>query len=187
MRLFRGSILNGLKINSNSNLNISQKMISIIVAVSEDWGIGKNNELLWHISEDLKRFKKLTTGNTVIMGKRTWESLPKRPLVNRTNIVLTDRPGELFEGAVSAYSIDDALSKCGSDEEVFIIGGGSIYSQFMPLADRLYITHVHKKAPADIYFPEIDLKIWKIREREEFKAGDGNEIPYTYVVYERKK
>lgn len=159
-------------------------MISIIVAVSEDWGIGKDNELLWHISEDLKRFKRLTTGNTVVMGKKTWESLPRRPLPGRKNIVLTDNSKEIIENAVTCYSIEDALSKCTPDEEIFIIGGGSIYRQFMPLADRLYITHVHKKAPADIYFPEIDLNTWKVTEEEEFVSDEG--IPYTYTVYGRK-
>lgn len=162
-------------------------MISIIVAVSEDWGIGMNNELLWHISEDLKRFKRLTTGKTVIMGKKTWESLPKRPLPGRRNIVLTDNPTETFEDALAVYSIKDAISKCEESEEVFIIGGGSIYRQFMPVADRLYITHVHKKTPADVYFPEIDLKLWKVTEREEYPESEGNSIPYTYTIYQRKK
>ena len=162
-------------------------MISIIVAVSEDLGIGKDNELLWHISEDLKRFKKLTSGNAVIMGKKTWESLPRRPLQGRKNIVLTDDPNESFENSVTAYSIDEALNKCGPDEEIFIIGGGSIYRQFMPIADRLFITHVHKKAPADIYFPEIDRSIWEIIEKEEFKTDESNSIPYTYTIYERRK
>jgi dihydrofolate reductase len=162
-------------------------MISIIVAVSEDWGIGKDNELLWHISEDLKRFKRLTSGNTVIMGKKTWESLPRRPLPGRRNIVLTDDKTETIENAVTAYSIEDSLTKCEKNEEIFIIGGGSIYRQFMPIADRLYITHVHKKAPADIYFPEIDLKIWKIKEKEDFITGDKDGIPYTYTIYEKRK
>lgn len=162
-------------------------MISIIVAVSEDLGIGKNNDLLWHIPEDLRRFKRLTYGNTVIMGKRTWESLPKRPLSGRKNVVITDIPHESFENAVTAYSIEDALAKCGKEEEIFIIGGGSIYRQFMPLADRLYITYVHKMKPADIYFPKIDQGIWRIIEQEEFKAENDNEIPYTYVIYERRE
>jgi len=161
-------------------------MISIIVAVSEDWGIGKDNELLWHISEDLKRFKKLTFGNTVIMGKKTWESLPRRPLPGRKNIVLTDDPQEVIDSSITAYSIKDALSKCEKNEEIFIIGGGSIYRQFMPIADRLYITHVHKIAPADIYFPEIDLNIWEITEKEEFKNGENDSIHYTYTIYERR-
>ena len=162
-------------------------MISIIVAVSDDWGIGKDNELLWRISEDLKRFKRLTTGKTIIMGKKTWESLPKRPLPDRKNIVLTDMPHECIDCSITAYSIDDALSKCSPDEEIFVIGGGSIYSQFMPLADRLYITHVHLNAPADIYFPEIDLKIWKITWKEDFPLSEMNTVPYTYTLYERKK
>ena len=96
-------------------------MISIIVAVSENLGIGRNNELLWHISEDLKRFKKLTFGKTVIMGKKTWESLPRRPLQGRKNIVLTDIPGETFDGAIAAYSVKDALEKCPDDNDIFII------------------------------------------------------------------
>jgi dihydrofolate reductase len=159
-------------------------MISIIVAVSDDLGIGKNNELLWHISEDLKRFKRLTTGNAVIMGKKTWESLPRKPLPGRKNIVLTDVQGETFDGSITAYSLEDAVSKCSEDEEIFIIGGGSIYRQFMTLADRLFITHVHMKAPADIYFPEIDPAIWEVTEEEEFRDSD---IPYTYTIYERRK
>src|SRR5665811_195192 len=113
-------------------------MISIIVAVSDDWGIGRDNDLLWHIPEDMRRFRKLTMGKTIIMGKRTWESLPKKPLPGRNNIVITDIPGECIDCTVTAYSIEDALSKFDSNEEVFVIGGGSVYRQFMTIADRLY-------------------------------------------------
>ena len=161
-------------------------MVSIIVAVSDDWGIGKDNELLWHIPEDLKRFKKLTFGNTVIMGKKTWESLPRRPLPGRKNIVLTDVPNECIECSITAYSIEDALDKCEKNEEIFVIGGGSVYRQFMPFADRLYITHVHKKAPADVWFPRIDRRKWKVIEKEECISGDDKKIPYSYMVYERR-
>lgn len=161
-------------------------MISIIVAVSDDWGIGKDNELLWHIPEDLKRFKKLTMGKTIIMGKKTWESLPRKPLPGRKNIVLTDIPDECIEYAVTAYSIEDALSKCDRDEEIFVIGGGSVYRQFMPVADRLYITHVHKNGPADVYFPRTDRRKWKITEKTECISEDDNRIPYSYVIYERR-
>jgi dihydrofolate reductase len=161
-------------------------MVSIIVAVSDDWGIGKNNELLWHIPEDLVRFKRLTMGKCVIMGKKTWESLPKKPLPGRSNIVLTDIPYECIDCSITAYSIEDALSKCGKDEEVFVIGGGSVYSQFMPVADKLYITHVHKKAPADVWFPRIDRRKWKVIEKEECISGDDKRIPYSYMVYERR-
>ncbi len=161
-------------------------MISIIAAVSDDLGIGYKNDLLWHIPEDLKRFRNLTTGNTVIMGKKTWESLPRRPLRDRKNIVLTDIMGEEFEGAAAAYSLEDAVAKCKEDREIFIIGGGSVYHQFMNVADRLYITHVHRKAPADVYFPEISLGKWKVSEKKEFVSMDEKKIPYTYVIYERK-
>ena len=155
-------------------------MISIIVAVSEDWGIGKDNELLWRLPEDLKRFKSLTTGNTIIMGKKTWESLPRRPLPDRTNIVLTDIPDERIEGSLTVYSIEEALSKCDKDKEIFIMGGGSIYRQFLPLADKLYITHVHLKAPADVYFPEIDLKSGRLfKEKNYWNRGGENPI-YLY-------
>jgi dihydrofolate reductase len=161
-------------------------MISIIVAVSEDWGIGKDNELLWHISEDLKRFKRLTLGKTILMGKKTWDSLPRKPLPGRKNIVLTDVPDECIDCSVTAYSIDDALSKCDPGEEIFVIGGGSVYRQFMDIADRLYITHVHRKAEADVYFPEIDRGIWRVVETEDFKTDDAEGISYTYSIYERK-
>ncbi len=161
-------------------------MVSLIVAVSEDWGIGKNNELLWHISEDLKRFKRLTFGKTVLMGKKTWESLPRKPLPGRKNIVLTDIPGEVIEGSVTAYSIDDALGKCRKEEEIFVIGGGSIYRQFMPVADRLYITHVHLKAQADIYFPPVNLVEWEVESEEKITDGEKG-IPYTYTIYKRRK
>jgi len=162
-------------------------MISIIVAVSDDWGIGWDNKLLWHIPEDLKRFKRLTIGKCVIMGKKTWESLPKRPLPGRKNIVLTDIPDECIDCSVTAYSVEDALSKCDRNEEVFIIGGGSVYRQFLPVADRLYITHVHKKALSDVFFPEIDKLQWVVVEKEEYVSDDENKIPYTYVIYERER
>ena len=165
----------------------SNSMISIIAAISEDCGIGKNNDLLWNIPEDLKRFKRLTWGKTVIMGKKTWESLPKKPLPGRKNVVMTDVPDETIVNAVTAYSLEDTLSKCAGDEEIFIIGGGSIYRQFMPLAGRLYITHVHKSVPADIYFPEIDKNTWKIVEKDDSGSNKNDEIPYTYIIYERKK
>jgi dihydrofolate reductase len=162
-------------------------MISIIVAVADDWGIGRDNELLWHIPEDLKRFKKLTTGNAVIMGKKTWDSLPKKPLPGRKNIVLTDNQKDSFEGAMVALSIDEALKYCENGEEVFIIGGGSVYRQFMTIADRLYITHVHKTAPADIYFPEIDPQKWEVTESENGTAEIDGGITYTYTIYNRRK
>ena len=162
-------------------------MISLIVAISEDNGIGFGNELLWSIPADMKRFKNLTYGNTVIMGKKTWDSLPKKPLPGRTNIVITDNPLDKFEGSITVFSIEEALKVCKENAENFIIGGGSIYRQFMPVADRLYITHIHKKAPADIYFPEIKSDVWEPVEIEDHKAIEDQDLPYTYIIYHRKR
>jgi len=162
-------------------------MISIIVAISEDNGIGKDNKLLWQIPEDLKRFKKLTMGQCIIMGKKTWDSLPRRPLPGRKNIVLTDVPGERIDQSVTAWSVEDALNKCNDNEEVFIIGGGSIYRQFMPLADRLYITHIHEKTEADTYFPEIRDTEWEVIDKEEHVSISAEIPSYSYVIYRRKQ
>jgi dihydrofolate reductase len=162
-------------------------MISIIVAIANQFAIGRNNELLCHIPGDLKRFKRITTGHTVIMGKRTWESLPKRPLPDRRNIVITDIPGEQFEGALMAYSIEDAVSKTNAEEENFIIGGGMIYRQFLPLADRLYLTRVHKDFEADTFFPEIDFTRYELISSEhhpEFLEEAGFE--FTYEIWQKK-
>ena len=115
-------------------------MISIIVAIAENYAIGKNNDLLWHIPGDLKRFKKLTVGHTVVMGKKTYESLPRKPLPERLNIVITDDPGDSFDECITVFTIEDAVKKLDPAHENFIIRGASVYRQFLPLADRLYIT-----------------------------------------------
>ena len=160
-------------------------MISIIVAIAENHAIGKDNKLLWHISEDLKRFKKLTSGHKVIMGRNTYLSLPFQPLPKRTNIVITDNPDEVFEGCEMVFSIKEALKKCLSGEECFIIGGASIYSQFMPLADKLYITRVHKPFEGDTFFPEIDENIWKLESKPEAQKMDDGSFKYTFEIYVR--
>ena len=160
--------------------------ISIIVAIAENNAIGKDNKLLWHIPGDLKRFKKLTTGHTIIMGKRTYESLPFRPLPNRINLVITDIPGEIIPGCTMAYSIDEAFEKCNKEEENFIIGGGSIYRQFMPLADKLYLTIVKKHFEADTFFPETDFNEWELIEREDVGSDPDTDFAYSYLVYSRK-
>jgi len=160
-------------------------MVSIIVAIAENMAIGKNNDLLWHIPADLKRFKQITSGHPVIMGKRTWESLPKRPLPNRRNIVITDIPGEKIDGCEMAYSIDDAVSMCSPGEENFIIGGASVYRQFLPLADRLYLTLVRKFFDADVFFPEIDFTQWKLISKEVFQPGEVNDFAYSNETYDR--
>jgi dihydrofolate reductase len=161
-------------------------MISIIVAIAENYAIGKNNDLLWHIPEDMKRFKRITLGHKIIMGKRTYESLPYRPLKDRTNIVISDIPGDSYEGAVMAYSIEEALQHCHPDEECFVIGGGMVYRQFMEIADKLYITWVHKEFEADTFYPEISPEVWKEIEREEAKEGHPD-FRYSFVTYRRRK
>jgi dihydrofolate reductase len=163
------------------------KTISIIVAVAENLAIGKDNQLLWHISEDLKRFKKLTTGHTIVMGKKTFESLPVRPLPNRTSIVITDIPGEKTEGCVMAYSIEEAIRLCPENEESFIIGGGSVYRQFLPLADKFYLTLVHQPFEADTFFPEIDYSKWNLISKEDYPADEKCPYNYSYLIMERKK
>lgn len=160
-------------------------MISIIVAIAQNGAIGKNNQLLWHLSADLVRFKQLTSGHPVIMGKRTWESLPKRPLPNRRNIVISDIPGDHFEGAETVHSIGEALALCNSEEENFIIGGASVYNQFLPHADRLYLTIVHKDFEGDVHFHPLASGIWHLVSREDFPPSDKNDFSYSYLTYDR--
>ena len=163
-----------------------RKNISIIVAIAENHAIGKDNQLLWHLSDDLKRFRRLTSGHTVIMGRNTYLSLPKGALPNRRNIVITDQQGEQFERCEMAYSIDEALELAGNDQECFIMGGGMIYRQMLPLAGRLYLTTVHQAFDADTFFPEIDFSEWKAIESETVEAGERNDYPHTFCIYERK-
>ena len=161
-------------------------MISIIVAIAENYAIGKNNDLLWHLPNDLKRFKELTTGHKIIMGKNTYLSLPKRPLPNRENIVITDVNGELFEGATTVYAIDGAAALITGNEEAFIIGGGMVYRQFLPLANRLYLTKVHCAFDADIFFPELDWSLWREISHEDFSKDEHNPYNYSYLILDRK-
>ncbi len=164
----------------------SEKNISIIVAIAANNAIGKNNDLLWHISADLKHFKRITEGNPVIMGERTYYSLPKRPLPNRLNMVLTDKTGFEIAGCVMAYSIDEAIAKMPDDKENFIIGGGSVYKQFLPKANRLYITQVFKDFEADTFFPEIDPLVWELVSEERVTDDPQNDFEYAFQVYERR-
>ena len=161
------------------------KNISIIVAIAENNAIGKDNKLLWHISEDLKRFKKLTTGHTLIMGRNTFLSLPNGALPNRRHIVISDVEGEEFEGCEMARSIEMAIEMAGETEECFVIGGGMVYAQFLPVAGKLYLTRVHQSFEADTFFPEIDFGQWKAIYSETVEAGEKNEYPHTYTEYIR--
>lgn len=161
-------------------------MISIIVAIAQNLAIGKDNRLLWHLPADLKHFKQLTTGQTVIMGERTFLSLPHRPLPNRRNIVITDKPDLQIEGCEMAHSIDEAARLCLPDEENFVIGGGSIYCQFMPIADTLHITWVYNDFEADTFFPAIDENEWEIVEQSERQHDEASGLDFAFVTYKRR-
>ena len=159
------------------------KPISIIVAIASNNAIGKDNDLLWHISDDLKRFKRITSGHPVIMGRKTFDSLPFRPLPKRRNIVITNEHGLQIDGCEMAYSIEESIALMDEDKENFIIGGGTIYTQFMPLANKLYITKVHQDFEADIFFPEIDLTIWKLVENINMPPEKEGSFSFTYETY----
>jgi dihydrofolate reductase len=161
------------------------KKISIIVAVAKNFAIGRNNDLLWHIPEDLKRFKRITLGHQVIMGRMTYLSLPFRPLKNRTNIVITDNPVESFDGCITVHSIEEALNLCNENEESFIIGGGSVYRQFLPHCNKLYLTMVHKDFEADTFFPTLDLSQWKLVEKEDQDATRELGFSYSFLTFEK--
>ncbi len=161
-------------------------MISIIVAIAENGAIGLNNQLIYHISADMKRFKALTTGNTVIMGRKTFLSLPKGALPNRRNIVLSRNPDNTFPGTEAFTSIEEALAHCNDDEKIYIIGGAEIYRQAFPIADELNITLVHDTPPlADTFFPDISNKEWKEVSREDLPPEEKTPYPYSFITYQR--
>ncbi len=170
-------------------INTNKKpMLSIIVAQAENRAIGLDGDMPWHLSSDLKRFKALTMGHPVVMGRRTWESLPKRPLAGRRNIVLSQNEDFKPDGAEVVHSINGLLDLLrDSDDEVFIIGGGRIYNMLMPWVDRLYITWVHREFPeADTYFPVIDLsEFTKVNETERM-LDEKSGLEFSYAEYDRK-
>lgn len=160
--------------------------ISLIVAVAEDRAIGDKGNLLWHLSSDLKRFKAITTGHTIIMGRKTYDSLPNGALPNRRNIVISRQLKNLKDAEV--YSdIDEALKATSDEDIVYIIGGGEIYKKTFPRADELHITLVHKSYPeADTRFPEWKLTDWNILKQEQIGQDEKNELDYVYYHLTRK-
>jgi dihydrofolate reductase len=139
--------------------------IIIIAAIDENNGLGYKNHLLCHLHDDLRNFKRLTTGHTVVMGRKTWESLPVKPLPNRKNIVLTRDVDATFTGGFASSSLNHLSELCSNDEKIFIIGGAEVYRQAMELADRLIVTHIHHSFVADVFFPQIKKKEWlKVKE-----------------------
>jgi dihydrofolate reductase len=163
-------------------------MISAIVAVDNNWGIGYNGDLLEHIPEDLKYFKELTTGHIVVMGRKTWDSLPKKPLKDRLNIVISSQPKEVLGDLSIRISMEEAkfrLALSSADEEWFIIGGGTIYKELLPICDRVYVTKILKDHEnVDTYFPDLDKSSeWEIDTCTDLRTS-GN-INYAFLTYDR--
>jgi dihydrofolate reductase len=157
-------------------------MIIMIAAVAENNALGKNNELVWHLPNDFKRFKALTTGHHIIMGRKTFESFPK-PLPNRTHVVITRQKEYNPEGCIVVNSIEKAIAICPENETSFIIGGGEIYNLGLPFADKLEITKVHYSFEADAFFPEINPNDWKEIQSEFNPADDKHQYTFTYQTF----
>jgi dihydrofolate reductase len=164
-----------------------EQRITIIVAADENNAIGKDNQLIWHLSKDLKRFKTLTNGHHIIMGRKTFESFPK-PLPNRTHIVVTrQNPYKVPEGVIVVGNLEDALDASREDSNPFIIGGGEIYQQSIAFANVIELTRVHHSFEnADTFFPEIDETIWSITNKQSFDKDEQHAYPYTFITYKRK-
>ncbi|HEY2580573.1 MAG TPA: dihydrofolate reductase [Mucilaginibacter sp.] len=158
-------------------------IVTIVVAISENHVIGKDNKLLWHLPNDLKHFKDITTGHTIIMGRKTYESVGK-PLPRRRNIIIT-RQSIAIEGCEVVNSIEAALALCASENEVFIVGGAEIYKQSIHLTNRIYLTIVHKQFDGDSFFPELNKNEWKEVSHEDHEPDDKNRLPYSFITLER--
>jgi dihydrofolate reductase len=157
-------------------------MIVMIAAVAENNALGKNNELVWHLPNDFKRFKSLTTGHHIIMGRKTFESFPK-PLPNRTHVIITRQENYHPEGCIVVNSIEKAIAVCPENETSFIIGGGEIYHLGLPYTDTLEITRVHHSFEADAFFPEINSDTWKEIKTEFNPIDDKHLYAYTYQTF----
>lgn len=161
--------------------------ISLIVAVAENGAIGKDNDLLWHLSADLKRFKAITTGHVIIMGRRTYESFPKRPLPDRYHIVLSQSGAIEESGQVRVVPDLEAALACIPDgQEAFVIGGGQVYRQFLPYCQRAYVTEVRGRFEADTFFPALDKRDWDCVEEGEWERDEKSGLEYRFLLYRRK-
>jgi dihydrofolate reductase len=159
-------------------------MISIIVALAENGVIGSDNRLPWHLPDDLKRFKALSLGKPIVMGRRTFESIG-RPLPGRTNIVVSRRPGLAIEGTVVAQSLDAALAAAGTAPEVVIIGGAEIFRQALPRTDLIHLTRVHARVAGDVVFPDLDPGKWRETAVEHHAADERHQYAFTFVTLQR--
>lgn len=160
-------------------------MITLIVAVGKNNELGKENDLVWHLPNDFKRFKKLTTGHHIIMGRKTFESFPK-PLPNRVHVVITRNEKYKREGTIIVHSMKEALQIAKNDTQPFIIGGGEIYSLGIPIADKIELTRVYGSFDADTFFPEIQINEWELIKEEHHDIDEHHKYAYTYLTYLRK-
>lgn len=161
--------------------------LNMIVAVGRNNEIGRNGDLIWPIKADLRHFKETTMGHPVIMGRATWESLPKRPLPGRLNVVVSRNPDYTAEGAQKAGSLAEAMDMCAGKQEPFIIGGATLYHEALPYATRLYMTLVDAECPdADCHFPEVDPAQWEIASEEDWAGGENGTPKYRFCEYIRK-
>ena len=161
--------------------------LTLIVAAGENDAIGKDNDLIWHLSDDLKRFKELTSGHHIIMGRKTFETFPK-PLPNRTHIVITRQADyRVPDGVIVVNTLHDALDAARSDKQPFVIGGGEIYKQAMPLADKIELTRVHAEFPeADTFFPKVNSAIWEEVSNTTHSKDDNHDYPFSFITYKRR-
>ena len=160
-------------------------MITIIAAAGQNNELGKDNDLVWHLPNDFKRFKKLTTGHHIIMGRKTFESFPKL-LPNRTHIVISRNNSYKAEGVIVVKSLNEALKAVKDDAQPFIIGGGEIYNLGLEIADKIELTRVHKNFEADTFFPEIPLENWQLIHEEYHEKDENHKFAFTYQTFVRK-
>ncbi|HKL63540.1 MAG TPA: dihydrofolate reductase [Woeseiaceae bacterium] len=160
-------------------------LVSLVVAAAANDVIGVDNRLPWHLPEDLRRFRAITMGKPMVMGRRTHESIG-RPLPGRRNIVLSRRPGYAAQGCEMAAGLDAALALAGDAREVMVIGGAALYREALPRAGRIYLTRLHRAFAGDTRFPSLDNAGWRAVEREDFPAGEERELGYSYLTLERK-
>lgn len=161
-------------------------MIITIAAVAQNNALGKDNDLLWHLPDDFKRFKSLTTGHYIIMGRKTFESFPK-PLPNRTHIIITrQKEYPVPDNCFVVSSLTQAIEMCPKNQDIYIIGGGEIYKQSMDFADKLEITKVHQSFDADTFFPEIDSSKWKLHEEVFHPEDEKHKYSFSFLTYLKK-
>lgn len=160
-------------------------MITLIAAAAENNALGKNNDLIWHLPDDFKRFKAITSGHYIIMGRKTFESFPK-PLPNRTHVIITRQKNYNPENCIVVNSLEKAIEICPKDEDVFVIGGGEIYQQSIAIADKIELTRVHSTFEADTFFPEIDTTIWELVQEEFHPKDEKHPFDFSFQTYLKK-